>query len=52
VIDLLMEALKLDSGEPRTNGLEALAGSWTEEELRDFDAATLPFEQVDDELWR
>jgi hypothetical protein len=52
VIDLLRRALGLVAGTRYENGLARLAGTWTEEERAAFEAATAPFEQVDDELWR
>jgi hypothetical protein len=50
VIDLLGQGL----GAPgvRSNGLSRLAGGWSEDEFRDFERATAPFEAVDEELWR
>jgi plasmid stability protein len=50
VIDLLGQGL----GAPgvRSNGLGRLAGGWSEDEFRDFERATTPFEAVDEELWR
>ena len=34
------------------NGLAGLAGRWSEDELREFERAVAPFEEVDPELWR
>jgi hypothetical protein len=34
------------------NGLEALAGTWSREDLARFEKATAAFEKVDDELWK
>lgn len=51
VIALLELALGLGGG-ARTNGLERLAGGWSESEGQDFDKAVAVFEQIDDELWR
>jgi hypothetical protein len=34
-----------------TNGLEKLAGTWSEEEYREFEANTAFFEKVDQDLW-
>lgn len=51
VLDLLRRTLGLEPGEPASNGLGKLAGTWTEEEHRAFEEATAPFEQVDEELW-
>jgi len=51
VLELLSQAVGLD-GEPRSNGLGRLAGSWSQEELEEFEAAARIFEQVDEEVWR
>ena len=37
---------------PRRNGLARFAGTWTEEQFREFEEATAVFEEVDAELWR
>ena len=50
VIDLLGQGLGV--GVTRSNGLAALAGTWSEEEFRDFEKATAPFAEIDPELWR
>jgi hypothetical protein len=34
------------------NGIRELAGTWSEADLRGFEAATAVFEQTDDELWK
>jgi kynureninase len=52
VIDLLASALGVSSGELRTNGLERLAGTWREADYEEFQQATAPFGDVDEELWR
>lgn len=51
VLDLLAEALGI-APEPYDNGLGRLAGTWTEEQLREFEEATGCFEQIDAEIWR
>lgn len=51
VLELLRQAVGL-SRLPFDNGLKELAGSWSEEELREFEEATAIFEEVDEELWR
>jgi hypothetical protein len=50
VIDLLSRALgvRRDMG----NGLASLAGTWTQEEHEQFEAAVAVTEQIDQELWR
>lgn len=50
VIDLLRQALGV--GPERSNGLAALAGDWSDEELAEFERVTAPFDQIDDEIWR
>lgn len=50
VIELLSQGLGVTG--VRSNGLASLAGRWTEEELREFERAVAPFEEVDPELWR
>ena len=37
---------------PRQLSLAQLAGTWTEEEQRRFEAAIVVTEQIDEELWR
>ena len=51
VVDLLSRSLGVAAGEPRRNGLADLAGTWSAEEQRAFDAAIAPLETVDDEMW-
>ncbi len=50
-IDLMKESLGLGGEAPRSNGLAKLAGSWSEDDLREFERATAQFEQIDEELW-
>lgn len=50
VIDLLRQSLGVE--QTRSNGLAQLAGRWDDEELREFELAVAPFEQIDEELWR
>lgn len=49
VIDLLRQGLGV--GVPRSNGLGALAGRWTDEELQRFEEVVAPFGEPDPELW-
>jgi hypothetical protein len=51
VLELLAQSLGI-AGRARSNGLAALSGTWTAEELREFESATASLEQVDEELWR
>jgi hypothetical protein len=50
VIDLLGQGLGV--GGVRSNGLGRLGGKWSAEDLREFEKAVAPFEQIDEELWR
>ncbi|MBI4616649.1 MAG: hypothetical protein HY720_23765 [Planctomycetes bacterium] len=52
VLDLLHGALGLAPGSAFDNGLGDLAGSWNEEDFRQFEGAISMFEQIDEELWR
>lgn len=49
VIDLLGQGLGTQGA--RSNGLGGLGGGWSEDEFRDFEKATAPFEAIDQELW-
>ena len=51
VLDLLSRSLGVGGAEPRRNGLASLAGTWSAEEQRQFDAAVAPLEAVDDDMW-
>lgn len=42
VIELLRQALGLGPGQVRSNRLAELAGTWTQEELEEFEAAVAP----------
>jgi hypothetical protein len=35
-----------------SNGLARFAGTWTAQDLEEFEAAIAPMEQIDEELWR
>lgn len=50
VIELLGQGLGVDV--TRSNGLAALAGTWSEEEFRDFEEATAGSGKIDPEPWR
>jgi len=50
VIELLSQGLGVDT--TRSNGLARLAGTWTAEEVREFEENVSLFEEIDDELWR
>lgn len=49
VVDLLARAL---GTERETNGIEELAGTWSEADLESFSQATSVTEAIDDELWK
>ncbi len=51
VLDVLAQALGL-SDRRRTNGLGALAGTWSPEEHAAFEQAVSEMERVDEGLWR
>jgi len=51
VIDVLSRGLGLDDSAPRRNGLAKLAGTWTAEDLRQFDESVAAFDAVDPEMW-
>jgi hypothetical protein len=52
VLVLLRQSLGVGgSGTLPSNGLKALAGGWSADDLREFERATGVFAQVDDELW-
>ena len=51
VIALVEESLGLGT-ESRSNGLRRLAGTWTEEEHKEFESSMAAFGSVDEELWR
>ncbi len=51
VLELLRQGLGVGPG-VRSNGLASLAGTWSEDEFREFEEATAFFEQVDEELWQ
>ena len=52
VLLLIQEALGIQGGSRRSNGLRRLAGSWSEDEFNRFEEATAPFGEIDEELWR
>ncbi|MCK6557312.1 hypothetical protein L6Q96_22455 [Candidatus Binatia bacterium] len=52
VLDLLGRALGVGTTEVRSNGLRALAGTWSAAEQARFDKAITFTEQIDPELWR
>jgi plasmid stability protein len=51
VTDILAEALGVEAGSAKKRDLSDLAGSWSEAEVREFEAALAPFEQIDESEW-
>ncbi len=52
VLELLPEGLGVGAGVAKSNGLAKLAGSWSEADLREFEAGIAVTEQVDEDFWR
>ncbi|MBK7586261.1 MAG: hypothetical protein IPI67_39510 [Myxococcales bacterium] len=52
VLQLLRQALGLDSTAVRSNSLGKLAGTWSKEDLARFERDTSMFERVDEEIWK
>ena len=52
VVDLLRVALGVTAETPAPNGLEKLAGAWSEPEHQRFAKATACFEKIDRDLWK
>ena len=52
VIDLLRHALGVRGQGEKSNGLAKLAGTWTQQEYEQFEAAVASMEEIDEELWR
>lgn len=51
VLDLLRRALGLVD-EPYDNGLEALSGSWSDDDFAEFATAVATFNEIDENLWQ
>ncbi len=53
VLQLLSESLDINPKTGRwTNGLEKLAGGWTDEDFEEFEMNTAATREIDEELWR
>lgn len=54
VIQLIHRGMDVEQKQqhPPYHDLDALAGTWTEEEAAEFETATEGFRQVDPDLWR
>ena len=49
VLDLLRTGLGMGASALATNGLEKFAGTWTAEELAEFEASVAMFDKIDPE---
>jgi len=52
VLALLRRALGIGPGTTFDNGLGSHAGSWTDEEVAEFEAAVSELDRIDEEMWR
>ena len=53
VLQLLNESLSLGTQPDHlTNGLEKLAGGWTEEDFQEFERDTADQQVIDTEMWK
>jgi hypothetical protein len=52
VIELLGQGLGVDSAAGRSNGLGRFAGTWSQADHDEFEAAVKAMEEVDSEVWR
>lgn len=52
VLDVLGDGLGVGSAGGRRNGLAKLAGTWSDADCRQFEAALAPAEEIDDEVWK
>lgn len=52
VLLLMQEALGVSTGRSRSNGLRRLAGSWSEDDFRNFEQAVAPLAEIEEDLWR
>ncbi len=52
VLELLAHAVGLGATGRRSNGLRALAGTWTADEVAEAESVLEFAEEVDEELWR
>jgi plasmid stability protein len=50
-VTLLQESLGLKPSSESQRDLSAIAGSWSEEQVKEFEKNTAVFEQIDEELW-
>jgi len=52
VLELLRRALGLAGVPPPSNGLGRYAGTWSADDLAEFERATACFEEIDEDLWK
>lgn len=52
IIGLLARAMGMADGTPKARELSDLAGTWSQEEAREFKENTRAFEQIDESIWR
>ena len=52
VIELLAAATGTGGTQAAPNGLQKLAGTWSQEEFEEFEAALADTSRIDPELWR
>jgi plasmid stability protein len=52
VLDILSEALLASGTRTRIDDLAALAGSWTDADMAEFDSAVAGFGKIDEGMWR
>jgi hypothetical protein len=55
VLQLIQRGIDLEQKKaalPKYHDLDALAGTWSEQEAAEFDRTTASLRQVDEELWR
>lgn len=52
VLDILSEALLTSGPRRRVDDLAALAGSWSDADMVEFDVAVAGFDRIDEGMWR
>jgi plasmid stability protein len=52
VLELLAQALGVENRALRSNGLAALAGTWSPDEAQEFERAIEFLGELDDDVWR
>ena len=50
--NLINQALGFDAGSKKVRNLEHFAGSWSFEDLQDFENSQGEFSTIDDEVWK